>query len=100
MGSGEGALVFEIINRGASAHFAGGIPIGDSSNSGAVDPYLRVFGQPGAAAAHGARRRPGRAAARREEVRRHPRIPLLSSATELARRTRSKPMTELTADAF
>ena len=47
MGSGEGALVFEIINRGASAHFVGGIPIGDSSDSGAVDPYLRVFGQPG-----------------------------------------------------
>jgi len=47
MGSHEGALVFEIINRGASAHFVGGIPIGDSSDSGAVDPYLRVFGQPG-----------------------------------------------------
>jgi cholesterol oxidase len=47
MGSGEGALLFEIINRGASAHFVGGIPIGDSRDSGAVDPYLRVFGQPG-----------------------------------------------------
>jgi cholesterol oxidase len=47
MGSREGALLFEIINRGASAHFVGGIPIGDSSDSGAVDPYLRVFGQPG-----------------------------------------------------
>ena len=30
MGSGEGALLFEIINRGASAHFVGGIPIGDT----------------------------------------------------------------------
>ena len=47
MGSGEGALLFEVINRGASAHFVGGIPIGDSSDSGAVDPYLRMFGQPG-----------------------------------------------------
>ena len=47
MGSGEGALLFEIINRGASAHFVGGIPIGEDSDSGAVDPYLRVFGQPG-----------------------------------------------------
>ena len=47
MGSREGALLFEIINRGASAHFVGGIPIGDSSESGAVDPCLRVFGQPG-----------------------------------------------------
>ena len=47
MGSGEGALASEVINRGASAHFVGGIPIGDSPGSGAVDPYLRVFGQPG-----------------------------------------------------
>ncbi len=47
MGIGEGALVFEAINRTASAHFTGGIPIGDSSKNGAVDPYQRVFGQPG-----------------------------------------------------
>ena len=43
----EGALPFEVINRTASAHFIGGIPIGDSSESGAVDPYQRLFGQPG-----------------------------------------------------
>ena len=43
----EGALPFEIINRTASAHFTGGIPIGDSSETGAVDPYQRMFGQPG-----------------------------------------------------
>jgi cholesterol oxidase len=47
MGSREGAVLFEVINRNASAHFIGGIPIGDSSESGAVDPYLRLFGQPG-----------------------------------------------------
>jgi cholesterol oxidase len=47
MDSHEGALLFEVINRNASAHFVGGIPIGDSSESGAVDPYLRLFGQPG-----------------------------------------------------
>ena len=47
MGGHEGALPFEVINRTASAHFTGGIPIGDSSESGAVDPYQRVFGQPG-----------------------------------------------------
>jgi cholesterol oxidase len=47
MGGREGALLFEIINRGASAHFVGGIPIGEASDRGAVDPYLRVFGQPG-----------------------------------------------------
>jgi cholesterol oxidase len=47
MDSHEGALLFEVINRNASAHFVGGIPIGDGSDDGAVDPYLRVFGQPG-----------------------------------------------------
>jgi len=43
----EGALPFEVVNRTASAHFTGGIPIGDSAATGAVDPYQRVFGQPG-----------------------------------------------------
>ena len=47
MDSGEGAVLFEVINKTASAHFVGGIPIGDNSESGAVDPYQRVFGQPG-----------------------------------------------------
>lgn len=39
--------VSEVINRTATAHFIGGIPIGDSSRTGAIDPYHRVFGQPG-----------------------------------------------------
>jgi cholesterol oxidase len=47
MDSREGALVTEVINRSATAHFTGGIPIGESSETGAVDPYQRVFGQPG-----------------------------------------------------
>ena len=47
MDGSEGALLFEVINRNASAHFIGGIPIGDSSDRGAVDPYQRAFGQPG-----------------------------------------------------
>jgi cholesterol oxidase len=47
MNGHEGALPFETINRTASAHFTGGIPIGETSEIGAVDPYLRVFGQPG-----------------------------------------------------
>ena len=47
LGSREGALLTEVINRNASAHFVGGIPIGETSESGAVDPYLRLFGQPG-----------------------------------------------------
>src|SRR4051812_7448985 len=45
--SHEAALATEVINRNASAHFVGGIPIGESSDTGAVDPYLRMFGQPG-----------------------------------------------------
>ena len=45
--SGEGALLTEVFNINASAHFVGGIPIGDTAESGAVDPYLRLFGQPG-----------------------------------------------------
>jgi cholesterol oxidase len=38
---------FKVINRNASAHFIGGIPIGDTARSGAVDPYQRAFGHPG-----------------------------------------------------
>ena len=45
--SGEGALLTEVINRNASAHFVGGIPIADTHDHGAVDPYQRAFGQPG-----------------------------------------------------
>jgi cholesterol oxidase len=41
------ALDFETINRTASAHFIGGIPIGEDPTRGAVDPYQRAFGQPG-----------------------------------------------------
>lgn len=47
MDSRQGATLTEVINRTATAHFTGGIPIGESSQSGAVDPYQRVFGQPG-----------------------------------------------------
>ncbi|HEV3389865.1 MAG TPA: GMC family oxidoreductase [Solirubrobacteraceae bacterium] len=47
LGAHEAALATEVINRNASAHFVGGIPIGESSETGAVDPYLRMFGQPG-----------------------------------------------------
>ena len=140
----------EVINRNASAHFVGGIPIGEGSESGAVDPYLRMFGQPGlhvmdgsvmpanpgvnpsltitalaeramslwpnkgeadtqaapglglrarrpghAASPIRARGRAGRAATRREEVRRHPGIPVLRGAQR-----RGEPMSDLTTDAL
>ena len=32
MDGSEGALLFEVLNRNASAHFIGGIPIGDNSD--------------------------------------------------------------------
>jgi len=132
LGGHEAALATEVINRNASAHFVGGIPIAESAESGAVDPYLRMFGHAGlhvmdgsvmpanpgvnpslsitgpgrardvvvaeqgrrghqttvglglrarrpdhAAPSLRTRGRSGRAATRREEVRRHPGIPLL-----------------------
>jgi cholesterol oxidase len=47
MNAEQRALAFEVLNRTASAHFIGGIPIGETAAHGAVDPYQRVFGQPG-----------------------------------------------------
>jgi cholesterol oxidase len=47
MDGDQAAVLFEVLNRNASAHFIGGIPIADSSERGAVDPYQRAFGQPG-----------------------------------------------------
>ncbi|WP_105567485.1 GMC oxidoreductase [Microbacterium halophytorum] len=47
MGSEQQALAFEVVNRTASAHFIGGLTIGDTSDTGVVDPYQRVFGHPG-----------------------------------------------------
>jgi cholesterol oxidase len=47
LGGHEAALATEVINRNASAHFVGGVPIAESAEGGAVDPYLRMFGQPG-----------------------------------------------------
>jgi cholesterol oxidase len=43
----QGALWFEVVNRTASAHFIGGMPIAERAAKGVVDPYQRVFGQPG-----------------------------------------------------
>lgn len=43
----QGALWFEVVNRTASAHFIGGMPIAESADKGVVDPYQRAFGYPG-----------------------------------------------------
>jgi cholesterol oxidase len=43
----QAALWFEVVNRTASAHFIGGMSIGESADHGVVDPYQRAFGYPG-----------------------------------------------------
>ena len=40
------SLFSEVVNRTASAHFIGGIPIGERADQGVVDPFQRAFGQP------------------------------------------------------
>jgi cholesterol oxidase len=47
MHGSQAGLITEVANRTASAHFIGGIPIGDNPDRGAVDPYQRLFGYPG-----------------------------------------------------
>ena len=47
MNAEQRALDFEVLNRTASAHFIGGMPIADSTEGGVVDPYQRAFGVPG-----------------------------------------------------
>ena len=47
MDAEQHALAFEALNRTASAHFIGGMPIADSAEGGVVDPYQRAFGHPG-----------------------------------------------------
>jgi cholesterol oxidase len=37
----------DLIERPITAHFIGGCPIGDSPETGVVDPYQRVYGYPG-----------------------------------------------------
>ena len=43
----QAALLTEVLNRTASAHFIGGITIGERADQGVVDPDQRAFGYPG-----------------------------------------------------
>jgi cholesterol oxidase len=47
MGAREGGSWFEVANRNATAHFIGGVGIGETADMGVVDPFQRLFGHPG-----------------------------------------------------
>ncbi|MBJ8344156.1 GMC oxidoreductase [Antrihabitans sp. YC2-6] len=47
------SLAMDILNIPATAHYIGGCVIGDSAETGVVDPYQRVYGHPGLHVADG-----------------------------------------------
>ncbi|MEJ7833831.1 MAG: GMC family oxidoreductase [Nocardioides sp.] len=53
MGGTPGGSIGEPFNRPLTAHFLGGCAIGDSSETGVIDPYQRVYGHPGLHVADG-----------------------------------------------
>lgn len=42
-----GGSIGEVLDIPMTAHFLGGCPIGDSADSGVIDPYHRLYGHPG-----------------------------------------------------
>jgi cholesterol oxidase len=48
-----GGSIGEIANIPMTAHFIGGCAIGDSPNTGVIDPYQRIYGHPGLHVADG-----------------------------------------------
>ncbi|MFI7413840.1 GMC oxidoreductase [Streptomyces sp. NPDC049627] len=48
-----GNTIGEILDIPMTAHFIGGCPIGDSPETGVVDPYHRLYGHPGIAVVDG-----------------------------------------------
>ena len=53
MGGIPGGSIGEPFNRPLTAHFIGGCAIGDSGETGVIDPYQRVYGHPGLHVADG-----------------------------------------------
>ncbi|VXB02018.1 GMC oxidoreductase [Nocardioides sp. AX2bis] len=47
MGGVAGGSIGEPFNRPLTAHFIGGCTIGDSAETGVIDPYQRMYGHPG-----------------------------------------------------
>ena len=53
IGGTPGGSIGEPFNRPLTAHFLGGCAIGDSPDTGVIDPYQRVYGHPGLHVADG-----------------------------------------------
>jgi len=53
MGGTPGGSIGEPFNRPLTAHFLGGCAIGDSPETGVIDPYQRLYGHPGLHVADG-----------------------------------------------
>ncbi|WP_024441814.1 GMC oxidoreductase [Mycobacterium sp. UM_WGJ] len=53
VGGMAGGTYLDALNIPLTAHFIGGCPIGDSAQTGVIDPYQRVFGHPGLHVADG-----------------------------------------------
>ncbi|MEU2355192.1 GMC family oxidoreductase [Streptomyces misionensis] len=49
-----GSNVGELMGTPLTAHFLGGCPIGDSAETGVIDPYHRLYGHPGMSVVDGA----------------------------------------------
>jgi cholesterol oxidase len=47
MGGFPGGAVGDAFNKPLTAHFLGGCAIGDSPETGVIDPYQRMYGHPG-----------------------------------------------------
>ncbi|BBZ21907.1 putative cholesterol oxidase ChoD [Mycolicibacter hiberniae] len=47
VGGMAGGTYLDALNIPLTAHFIGGCPIGDSADSGVIDPYQRAYGHPG-----------------------------------------------------
>jgi cholesterol oxidase len=47
VGGFAGGTYLDALNIPLTAHFIGGCPIGESAQSGVIDPYQRAYGHPG-----------------------------------------------------
>jgi cholesterol oxidase len=53
IGGQAGSNVADLLGRTLTAHFLGGCVIGDSAETGVIDPYQRLYGYPGITVADG-----------------------------------------------